>query len=235
MYNLTPIGTLASCFKEKFGIPRQSGLVPAARATLVLHPPYSNPDALTGLEAFSHVWLIYIFHAIEKGKWKPTVRPPRLGGNKRTGVFATRSNFRPNPLGLSAVKLEKIVRVGEKIQLELSGVDLLDGTPVLDIKPYLPYADTIASATGGFAQKAPEARFTVEFSAAARIACEQLESGAAPGITLLINQMLALDPRPAYTGESNPDRVYGSRILNVDLKWKVAGGQAVVTEISSVP
>ena len=150
MYNLEPIGTIESCFKEKFGIPRQPGLAPAAQATLVLHPPYSNPGAMAGLEAFSHIWLIYIFHAIEKGKWKPTVRPPRLGGNKRTGVFATRSNFRPNPLGISAVKLEKIVPDGETIRLELSGVDLLDGTPVLDIKPYIPFADAHPDATSGW-------------------------------------------------------------------------------------
>jgi tRNA-Thr(GGU) m(6)t(6)A37 methyltransferase TsaA len=234
VFNLEPIGTLTSCFKEKFGTPRQPGLVPAARATLVLHPPYSTPEALTGLKAFSHIWLIYIFHAIESGKWKPTVRPPRLGGNKRTGVFATRSNFRPNPLGISAVKLEKIVRNGKMIRLELSGVDLLDGTPVLDIKPYLPYADAIAGAKGGFAQKAPEAGLTVEFTAKAKTACEQLESGAAPGITLLIQQMLVLDHRPAYTGEGSPDRVYGSRILSVDVKWKVAAGQAVVTDVAPV-
>jgi tRNA-Thr(GGU) m(6)t(6)A37 methyltransferase TsaA len=234
MYNLTPIGTLTSCFKEKFGIPRQSGLVPAARADLVLHPPYNAPEALTGLEAFSHIWLVYIFHAVEKGKWKPTVRPPRLGGNRRMGVFATRSNFRPNPLGMSAVKLERIVTNDRQPRLELSGVDLLDGTPVLDIKPYLPYADAIADTKAGFAPKAPEKQLSVEFTAAARAACERLESGSAPGIIRLIQQMLSLDPRPAYTGEGDPDRVYGFRILNVDVKWKVSAKQATVIEISPV-
>ncbi|MCP3953146.1 MAG: tRNA (N6-threonylcarbamoyladenosine(37)-N6)-methyltransferase TrmO [Desulfobacterales bacterium] len=234
MYNFTPIGTLTSCFKEKFGIPRQPGLVPAARANLVLHPPFTAHEALSGLEAFSHIWLVYIFHGIKSGKWKPTVRPPRLGGNRRTGVFATRSNFRPNPIGISAVRLDKVVPDGEKTHLELSGVDLLDGTPVLDIKPYLPYADAIAGAKGGFAPTAPEARLSIEFTAEARIACEQLESGSAPGIKHLIRQMLTLDPRPAYTGESNPDRIYGFRILNVDVKWKVATGLALVTDISPV-
>ena len=141
MPELTPIGTIESCFKEKFGVPRQPGLAPAARASLILQPPYNRPEALAGLEAFSHIWLVYLFHAIEKGKWKPTVRPPRLGGNRRTGVFATRSNFRPNPIGLSAVKLENIVTRGPDIRLELSGVDLLDGTPVLDIKPYIDGVD----------------------------------------------------------------------------------------------
>ncbi len=134
-------------------------------------------------------------------------------------------------MGISAVKLEKIVRDGARTRQELSGVDLLEGTPVLDIKPYLPYADAIAGARGGFAHEAPEAGLAVEFTAEARVACEQLESGAAPGITLLIEQMLALDPRPAYTGDSNPDRVYGFRILNVDVKWKVAADRAVVTDV----
>ncbi len=234
MPNLTPIGTITSCFKEKFGIPRQSGLVPAARADLVLHPPYNAPEALAGLEAFSHIWLVYIFHAVEKGKWKPTVRPPRLGGNRRMGVFATRSNFRPNPLGMSAVKLENIVTSDHQPRLELSGVDLLDGTPVLDIKPYLPYADTIAGAKGGFAPKAPEEQLSIEFTATARAACERLESGSAPGITRLIQQMLSLDPRPAYTGEGAPDRIYGFRILDMDVKWKVRERRATVIEICPV-
>ena len=234
MYNLKPIGTITSCFKEKFGIPRQSGLVPAARAYLVLRPPYNAPEALTGLEEFSHIWLIYMFHGVAKGKWKPTVRPPRLGGNQRMGVFATRSNFRPNPLGLSAVKLDRIVTDDRQPRLELSGVDLLDGTLVLDIKPYLPYADAIADAKGGFAQKAPEEQLSVEFTDAARAACKRLESGSAPGITGLIQQMLSFDPRPAYTGEGDPDRVYGFRILNVDVKWKVLDRQATVIEISPV-
>ena len=231
MYNLNPIGTITSCFKEKFGIPRQPSLVPAARADLVLHPPYNAAETLAGLEDFSHIWLVYLFHGVAKGKWKPTVRPPRLGGNRRTGVFATRSNFRPNPIGLSVVTLEKVVNRGPEIRLELSGVDLLDGTPVLDIKPYLPYADAVADARGGFAPDAPATRLDVDFTDAARTACEQLESGPAPGITRLIRQMLALDPRPAYAGEGDPDRIYGFRIFDVDVKWKVIAGQAIVTEI----
>lgn len=232
MSKLTPIGTITSCFKEKFGIPRQPGLVPAARADLVLHPPYNQPETISGLEAFSHIWLIYMFHGIEKGKWKPTVRPPRLGGNRRKGVFATRSNFRPNPLGMSAVKLERIVTDHRQLRLALSGVDLLDGTPVLDIKPYLPYADAIADAKGGFASEAPAAYLVVGFTAEARATCERLETGPTPGITRLIRQMLALDPRPAYTGAGDPDRIYGFRILDVDVKWKVLDRQATVIEIS---
>ncbi len=229
--NLEPIGTLHSCFKEKFGIPRQPGLVPAARASLVLWPPYNVAEALVGLESFSHVWLIYAFHAIEKRKWQPTVRPPRLGGNRRVGVFASRSNFRPNPIGLSVLKLEKIVREGKRLTLELSGADLLDGTPVFDIKPYLPYADGIADARGGYASNAPEAAFSVAFSPQARAACKQLEAGTTPGITALLEQMLALDPRPAYTGRNNPDRIYGTRVYDVDVRWKVATDRVVVVEV----
>jgi tRNA-Thr(GGU) m(6)t(6)A37 methyltransferase TsaA len=231
MCDLTPIGTIESCFKEKFGIPRQSGLAPAARATLVLHPPYNQAAVVSGLEAFTHVWLIYLFHGVEKGKWKPTVRPPRLGGNRRTGVFATRSNFRPNPLGLSAVKLDEIITRGAQVRLELSGTDLLDGTPVLDIKPYLPYADTIDGAGGGFAQEAPGACLAVEFTADARAACDRLEADTAPGITRLIEQTLALDPRPAYKSDGDPDRIYGFKIYNVDVRWKTSAGKAIVVAI----
>ena len=231
MHPLEPIGMIKSCFKEKFGIPRQPGLVPAAKATLILKEPYNQPEALTGLEAFSHIWLIYIFHGIEQGKWKPTVRPPRLGGNRRAGVFATRSNFRPNPIGLSVVKLDKIVTRGVDMRLELSGVDLLDGTPVLDIKPYLPYADGIADARGGFAPEAPEPLLTVEFTPEARTAGERLEAGPHPGLLDLIVQMLILDPRPAYTGDRDPGRIYGFRIFEVDVQWRVAEGRAIVVTI----
>ena len=136
---------------DKFGVPRQSGLVPELGGTIVLEPPYRNPDALRGLEGFSHLWLIFQFHRAVRAEWSPTVRPPRLGGNRRMGVFATRSPFRPNAIGLSCVKLEE-VRLDEKLGpvLYVSGADLVDGTPILDIKPYLPYADCHPEATGGF-------------------------------------------------------------------------------------
>ena len=234
MYNFTPIGTITSCFKEKFGIPRQPGLVPDARATLTLHPPYNQPEALTGLEDFSHIWIVYLFHGVEAGKWQPTVRPPRLGGNRRMGVFATRSNFRPNPIGLSVVKLEKIVVAERETYLELSGIDLLDGTPVLDIKPYLPYADAIDNALGGFASERPEPCLSVEFSPQALATGKRLEADTAPGILELIHQMLSLDPRPAYKGDGTPDQLYGFRILNVDEKWKVQAGKATVVDIVPV-
>lgn len=137
-FSFQPIGVIHSCFKEKFGIPRQSGLVTAAQATLELHAPYDCPEALVELEGFSHIWVTFVFHQSMRDNWKATVRPPRLGGNQRIGVFASRSPFRPNPIGLSAVQLESIDCKDGHCQLQLRGADLLDGTPVLDIKPYVP-------------------------------------------------------------------------------------------------
>ncbi|MEW5757292.1 MAG: tRNA (N6-threonylcarbamoyladenosine(37)-N6)-methyltransferase TrmO [Pseudomonadota bacterium] len=227
---LRPIGVIRSVFKEKFGIPRQPGLVDEARATLEILPPYNRPEAFRGLEAFSHVWIVFVFHECVREAWKPTVRPPRLGGNQRLGVFATRSTFRPNPIGLSPVRLERIEHAGEAVRLHLSGVDLLDGTPVLDIKPYLPYADAIAEARGGFAEDAPAAKLTVAFTPAAREKCAALET-AYPGLQLLIEQVLAADPRPAYSGAGQGERVYGIKLLDFDLRFKIEGATAVVLDL----
>jgi tRNA-Thr(GGU) m(6)t(6)A37 methyltransferase TsaA len=156
-----PIGIVRSCFTEKFGIPRQPRLATAARATMEILSPYDQDEAFSGLDAFSHLWLVFVFHGIPKGKWRPTVRPPRLGGNRRTGVFATRSGFRPNAIGISAVVLEGIRRHKGKLMVELSGIDLMDRTPVLDIKPYLPYADIIPEAVGGFAADPPRSSLSL--------------------------------------------------------------------------
>ncbi len=153
MFRFAPIGIVRSCFREKFGIPRQPGLAPAARATLELLPPHNQPAAVRGLEDFSHVWLVFVFHGVPASRWQPTVRPPRLGGNRRLGVFATRSPFRPNPIGLSVVALDRIVTGQGRVALHLSGVDVLDGTPVLDIKPYLPYADRVPDRDRRFRQR----------------------------------------------------------------------------------
>ena len=160
-FTFHPIGVIRSCFTEKFGIPRQPGLVPAARATLEVFSPYDHDEAFRDLDEFSHLWVLFVFHGIPAAKWRPTVCPPRLGGNRRTGVFATRSGFRPNPIGMSAVSLEGIRRQNGKLLLEMSGVDLLDRTPVLDIKPYLPYADALSGAFGGFADRPPEGNLPV--------------------------------------------------------------------------
>lgn len=229
-FKLNQIGIIHSCFKEKFGIPRQPGLVREARAELELLPPYNRPEAVRGLEAFSHLWVIFVFHECMRDAWKPTVRPPRLGGNQRLGVFATRSTFRPNPVGMSVVELDRI-DVENGVRLYLKGVDLLDGTPVLDIKPYLPYADAITDAHGGFADEAPSARLKVVFSDNALAACEA-RSSRHPGLQTLITQVLARDPRPAYAGEDAGERVYGMRLLDFDLKWRIAGDEVIVLDLT---
>lgn len=229
-FNFAPIGVIHSCFKEKFGIPRQPGLAAEARAELELLPPFDRPEAVRGLESFSHLWVIFVFHDCLREAWKPTVRPPRLGGNRRLGVFATRSTFRPNPIGLSVVELERI-EVENGVRLFLRGVDLLDGTPVLDIKPYLPYADAIAHARSGFAEGAPPARLRVEFSAQALARC-QAASLRHPRLQTLIEQVLASDPRPAYAGDDAGERIYGMKLLDFDLKWRVRGDVAEVVDLA---
>ena len=228
MIPFTPIGVIHSCFGEKFGIPRQAGLAPAATATLELLPPYAMPEAVRGLEEFSHLWLIFVFHGIPDGQWQPTVRPPRLGGRQRLGVFATRSPFRPNAIGLSAVRLERIAIDRGRVTLHLSGVDLLDGTPVLDIKPYLPYADSLPDAVGGFAAQAPDGGLTVEFSPEAEAVCAVWPGG---GLRELIVQVLSHDPRPAYERLAAAAQSYGMRLHERDVQWTMRGQTAYVTAI----
>jgi tRNA-Thr(GGU) m(6)t(6)A37 methyltransferase TsaA len=215
---MTPIGTIRSCFQERFGIPRQPRLAPDARAVLAVDPPFRA--ALRGLEGFSHVWIIFVFH---KSGRALSVRPPRLGGRRSVGTFATRSPHRPNPIGISAVRLESVdPRAGT---LALSGVDLLDGTPVLDVKPYLPYADSIPRAALGWAAE-KQRRLRVRFSARARSNCRR--SGH-PRLASLIRQMLRLDPRPAFQRRTSAD--YAARVLDVDVRWTVAGNRCTVTDV----
>ncbi|MEJ2059697.1 MAG: tRNA (N6-threonylcarbamoyladenosine(37)-N6)-methyltransferase TrmO [Gammaproteobacteria bacterium] len=218
-YNFKSIGVVRSCFDEKFGIPRQSGLVPAAQARIELDPPYGCAEALGGLETFSHVWILFVFHANRDTAWRATVRPPRLGGNKRVGVFASRSGYRPNPIGLTRARLEAIGHAGRRWWIDVSGVDLLDGTPVLDIKPYLPYADAVADAHGGFAEDRPEGYLEVRFTPQARRACES-----DPGLAELVTQVLAQDPRPAYREGREPSgSEYGMRLAGHEVRWRVEG------------
>ncbi len=214
-FSITPIGIIRSCYGEKFGIPRQPGLVKSATATLELSPPYNTPDAFRGLKAFSHVWIIFLFHQSIREQWKATVRPPRLGGNERVGVFASRSNFRPNPIGLSVVELKEV----DGTILQLGGGDFLDQTPVLDIKPYLPYADCIPTALGAFADRAPDAKNRVNFSTEAEQSVQILENETRPALRQLVCDMLAYNPRPAYQ-TNDPDRIYGTRIFDLELQWR---------------
>jgi tRNA-Thr(GGU) m(6)t(6)A37 methyltransferase TsaA len=220
-FTFQPIGTIHSCFKEKFGIPRQPGLVTAARATLELYAPYNCPEALAELQEFSHVWVVFVFHQSLRDEWKPTVRPPRLGGNQRIGVFASRAPFRPNPVGISAVELEEIQCRNGRCQLILRGSDLLDGTPVLDIKPYVPYADALPDARAGYAARSPEKPMSVSFSEEAAAQCDKWEKDQYPGLGLLITQVLQGDPRPAYCAGREAKQSFGMRLYDLEVKWRV--------------
>ena len=253
LFSFTPVGHVHSCFKEKFGIPRQPGLVSEARATLELEPPYNRGEALLGLEGFSHVWIIFVFHEAIREQWRATVRPPRLGGNQRIGVFASRSPFRPNPVGMSVVKLEKVECDGGRCLLHLRGIDLLDGTPVLDIKPYLPYADALPEADGGYAAEPPSSTTLVTFSELAESQCTERERNGTLGLRQLVEQVLSLDPRPAYyedkkcadrerTNKNNAGdemkndkkQFFAMRLHDFDLHWKVKAGHVEVLELRPV-
>ncbi|MCC7516319.1 MAG: tRNA (N6-threonylcarbamoyladenosine(37)-N6)-methyltransferase TrmO [Pseudomonadales bacterium] len=221
-YTLQPIGILRSPFREKFGIPRQPGLAPHAISQLELLPPFNTAACLQGIEAFSHLWLTFLFHATAAQGWQPAVRPPRLGGNTTRGVFATRSPFRPNPVGLSAVELLGVVdnpaQRGGKM-LCLRGADLLDGTPVLDIKPYLRYADSIATANSGFADNSPH-QLPVQWQTQALHDAEQLQ--VSTNLRALIDEILAQDPRPAYRQQQQEDpHEYGVWLETINVKFCV--------------
>jgi tRNA-Thr(GGU) m(6)t(6)A37 methyltransferase TsaA len=225
-----PIGTVRSCYRERFGIPRQPGLVAQAQASLELLPPWNRAEAVRGLERFSHLWILFLFHA--NGDYRPraTVRPPRLGGKRRLGVFASRSPFRPNPIGLSVVRLLSIESGPDGVRLWLGGVDLLDGTPVLDIKPYLPYTDRVDDAQGGFADAAPQEVLSVAFAPAAQQALESLGERAGQMRTL-IARTLALDPRPAYLHDNPARRDFGMRLEELEIRWRVNRDHVTVVDI----
>ena len=217
------IARVHSDFSSKFGVPRQSGLVEDLESTLVFEPEFRSEDALRGLEDFSHLWLVWVFHQAARGEWSPTVRPPRLGGNARLGVFATRSPFRPNPIALSAVRLAGVERTaGQGTVLRLRGADLVDGTPVLDIKPYRPYADCGPGALEGFA--AAPAGEAVEVA----IPPDLLER-VPPDRREALRGVLAQDPRPRY--QEDPDRVYGFGFAGLEVRFSVSGGVLTVREI----
>ncbi len=217
-YSLNVIGYVRSCFKEKFGVPRQSGLVPSSPAVLEFVAPYDLIESFDGLEGVSHLWLQFIFHLSLDEPWRTKVRPPRLGGNKRTGVFATRSPVRPNPIGLSVVKLDKIVKKDNGLQLLISGADLVDGTPVLDIKPYVPYADCISDARNDLAEASPHV-IQVSFSEKSEAQISFYSKAHSMDIRELVEQVLQQDPRPAYH-KTDVTRIYGMRLLDFDLKWR---------------
>lgn len=221
MLNITPIAHIKTDFKEKFGIPRQSGRVKSALGKIVFLPEYRNPEALRRLEEFNYLWLIFDFSESHKPNWSATVRPPRLGGNKRVGVFATRSPYRPNPLGLSSVKLERIEDTSEGKVLIVSGVDLLDGTPILDIKPYIPSYDCHTDAIGGFSENFTDYKLKVE------ITPDLLEIIPKNKQDVLL-ECLADDPRPAYQSD---ERLYGMTFDEFNVSFTVKDMTLKVTEI----
>ncbi|TRZ59675.1 tRNA (N6-threonylcarbamoyladenosine(37)-N6)-methyltransferase TrmO [Pseudomonas alloputida] len=212
-HTVVPVGIVHSCFKEKFAIPRQPQLAPAARGVLELLPPFDQGDAVEGLEQVSHIWLLFLFHQALEEKPRLKVRPPRLGGNKSMGVFATRATHRPNGIGQSVVRLEGV----EPGRLLLSGIDLLDGTPVLDIKPYVPYADSIAGASNQMANAAPVA-IAVQWADNALIQAREHALRLNEPLVQLIEQCLAQDPRPAYQIPPS-ERVYGVKFWDVQVRW----------------
>ncbi len=232
-FRFCAIGIVHSCFKEKFGIPRQAGLVPDARGVLELFAPFNRREYLEGLDGFSHIWLQYVLHAASMASGRSKVRPPRLGGNQRLGVFGTRSNFRPNPIGLSLVTLEGITYDGGGARLRLKGIDLLDQTPVLDIKPYIPYADGCPEAVGGFARERPEAVLTVRFSDRVRTALRQMRFQEKRQLTRLLVQVLRLDPRPAYYGDRGKKQDFGMHLLDWNVRWRLADRAVMVTDLES--
>jgi len=217
------IAHIHSDFPTKFGIPRQAGLVPELRATVVFTPEFRNPDALRGIEGFSHLWLIWEFSEARRDQWSPTVRPPRLGGNTRLGVFATRSPFRPNPIGLSCVALTGVRETAEfGTVLEVAGADLMDGTPIYDVKPYVPYSDCHPEAAAGFTDTAGAFLLQVDFP-------EELREKLPPDRLPALLGVLSHDPRPSY--HADPERVYGMRFGERDVRFQVRDGVLTVVDV----
>ena len=223
---ITPIAHIRTDFGSKFGVPRQSGVVDELRARIVFEPAYRNPDALRGLEDFSHLWLIWHFSEVKQENWSPTVRPPRLGGNTRMGVFATRSPFRPNPIGLSAVRIVGIdLHTPDGPVITVAGADLMDGTPIFDLKPYIAYADSHPDAKGGFIEGLTDRSVTV--------VCDEAHLSPLPDETRQsLLAVLAHDPRPTY--QNDPSRVYGMEFGGFNVRFTVAEGVLTVVEIATV-
>ncbi|MCG9790194.1 tRNA (N6-threonylcarbamoyladenosine(37)-N6)-methyltransferase TrmO [Vibrio barjaei] len=230
-YSLEPIGIIHSPYKEKFAVPRQPRLVSSATATIALQGDINCLEAVRGLEQFSHLWLLFLFDQNLSAGWKPTVRPPRLGGNERVGVLASRATFRPNGIGMSSVELKGIRRQGSQVLIDVGSVDLVDGTPIVDIKPYIPYSDSIPDAIGGYAESEPES-IEVAFS---DIALEVLAKDKEVAYkTQVIKEVLAQDPRPAYKKSKVDNKEYGVRLFDWNVKFKIIAQQALVTSIDSL-
>ncbi|WP_318496349.1 tRNA (N6-threonylcarbamoyladenosine(37)-N6)-methyltransferase TrmO [Photobacterium leiognathi] len=229
-YSIDPIGIIHSPYKEKFAVPRQPGLVPSARSEIILQGDANSLEAVRGIEQFSHLWLLFLFDQNLEAGWRPTVRPPRLGGNERIGVFASRATFRPNGIGMSAVELKGVRHENGNVIIELGGVDLVDGTPIVDIKPYIPYSDSLPQAQGGFASSAPDL-MPVCFS---ETALNQLPSKNKAYYQAVISEVLSQDPRPAYK-KGKPDlKQYAVHLFDFNVHFSVTEQQITVNQIEKV-
>jgi len=226
-FKFDAIGIIESPYREKFAIPRQPNLVSAAKGKVVLIGAANNHELVRDIEQFSHLWLLFVFHGTQAQGWKPLVRPPRLGGNKKTGVFATRSTFRPNPIGMSVVTLDKVITTKQQTVLHISGLDLLDGTPIVDIKPYVPYSDAIINAGAGFAQEQPDTALSIVFSEQAKMALTEYKQRDSE-LALFIEQVLKQDPRPAYKQGKNDDKVYGMNLYDLNIQWQLTSLNTVL-------
>ena len=228
---LTPVAIIHTPYKEKFSVPRQPNLVPDGTGVVELLPPYNSPEAVRGLEQFSHLWLIFQFDKVPQGKWQPTVRPPRLGGNQRIGVFASRATHRPNPLGLSKVELKRVECENGKVLLHLGSVDLVDGTPIFDIKPYLAYADSEPTAQSSFAQDKPQTQLQVSFSPQALRTLEsavEKQPELRPHLPRFICDVLKQDPRPAYQQGQASERIYGVHLYDFNVRFQFIDEQQIL-------
>lgn len=221
-FEFQQIGIVHSCYKQKFGIPRQPGLVNEASASIELQPPFNRVDTLDGLEGFSHLWIQFIFHQCLRDTWKAKIRPPRLGGKEKMGIFATRATHRPNPIGLSVVKLVGIRQKGQKVFIDIAGADLLDQTPVIDIKPYLPYADAVPDAQGGFAPERTQLK-PVQFSELAKSQLQRYKEEYHRDLISLIEQVVGQDPRPSHMANQT-GRMHANTLWNADIKWTAEDG-----------
>lgn len=232
---LTHIAITHSCFKDKFGVPRQPGLTRHAHADLLIQSPFDREDAFRGLETASHLWLTFQFHEAIRAEWRPVVRPPRLGGNKKIGVFASRSPFRPNSLGLSVVRNEGLIRKNGQLILRISDHDLIEGTPILDIKPYLPFADSVPKASLGWAESAPTERADVVFSPEATAQLATLPVEEYPDVRALIEDVVSYDPRPSFRRGRDEERIYGANLYDLNVRFRFVNDDSKIrVEVISV-
>ena len=232
-FEMQTVAVVHSPYKQKFAIPRQPGLVTAAEGKVELLLDCDQTQLIKDISLHSHLWLIFVFHGTKDQGWKPMVKAPRLGGNKKTGVLATRSTFRPNPIGMSVVKLDGISKINGRIAIDISGLDLLDGTPILDIKPYIPYSDNITTATSKMAESVEYSSLNIEFSTIASQQLIQLQQ-TYPKLQLLIEQVLAQDPRPAYKKQDLSLQEFGMSLYDLNIRWHTQNNICTVIDISAI-